>query len=530
MAGLWHTILMGTSPKEYANNIHLWLYHWADASARGIGGAPMMSLISRAGDLGTWWTWVISAFAPAAIFIACSLEGRHTQETDGELLFRNWALIMIGDLFSAIKVSAVTGGVHDLLLSIFTLINYSGVDSPPPLGDDDRPRNWDMADPVVGVVNLVVGMVYTALISRDDYGLPFDNSGAFKASPLIAPLDLPGALLVGAFSNMLGTFVAWAISRTTTPTQLAKNMGLGALFSMLTFIVSFYSAREGDTDDGHYNPRKDPEDNIYGSPVRSDFLGYPDKASSPYRLPYAKDVALYVPQANLGIVSHSRFNGSPQIYAYDFSHDFKQEILAVRDGTVVDFFDWIPDNIDPSDAQTATARAAADALMPSTVIDDPDNPGTPKTVKWRDNSPGWNFICVRHDTPVAGHDRDMGGTAVTTYAVYGHGATDGVRDLWNAKYGLAPEQILGRKVLRGHPIMSAGSTGNSMHAHLHLHVKRGPAVAATTGALPHPLVSPGDLATYTLPFVFAEAPGNGVLKSLTWYASDNPPLASVPAA
>jgi hypothetical protein len=528
VAGLWHTIQMGMSPKEHTNNIHLWLHHWADASARGIGGAPLMSLISRAGDLGTWWTWVTSSFAPAAIFILCSLEGRHTEETSGELLFRNWALIMIADLFSAVKISAVTGGVHDLFLSVFTMINYSGVDSTPPIGDDDRPRNWDMADPVVGFVNLLVGMAYTALISRDDYGLPFDNDGAFKASPLIAPLDLPGALLVGAFGNMLGTFTAWAISRTTTPTQLGKNMGLGALFSTLTFVVSFYSAREGDTDGGRYNPRKDPEDKIYGAPVRTDFVGYPDKATSPYRLPFAKGDALYVPQANLGIVSHSRFNDSPQIYAYDFSHDFKEEILAVRDGTVVDFFDWIPDNIDPSSAQEDAARAEADALMPGSVIDDPANPGTPKNVPWRDNSPGWNFICVRHDTPVTGHDRDMGGTAVTTYAVYGHGATGGVRELWNAKYGLAPEQIIGRKVLRGHPLMAAGSTGNSMHAHLHLHIKSGPAVAAPTGALPHPLVRPDDLVTYTLPFVFGDAPGDGVLKSLTWYESDNPVVTTAP--
>lgn len=528
VAGLWHAILMGMSPKEYANNINGWLYHWADASARGIGGAPMMSLISRAGGLGTFWTWVVSAIAPATIFVLCSLEGQHTEETDGMLKFRQWALIMIADLFNAIKVSAVTGGVHDFFLSLFTLINYSGPGVPPPLTDDDRPKNWDMADPVIAVVNLLVGMGYTALISRDDYGIPFDNDGKFKASPLIFPLAIPGALLVGAFGNMLGTFTAWAICRTTTPTQLGKKMGLGALFATLTFVISFYNAKEGDTDGGHYNPRKDPEDKAY-APPRKDFVGYPDKATTPYRLPYAQGVALFVPQANLGIVSHSRFNGSPQIYAYDFGHDFHQEILAVRDGTIVDFFDWIPDNINPDDTQSATAKGEANTLMPSTEEDDPDNPGSKKTVKWRGDAPGWNFICVRHDTPVEGHDRDQGGDAVTTYAVYGHGATGGVRDLWKRRYGLDPEQILGRKVLRGHPLMAAGSTGNSMHAHLHLHIKRGPAVADATGQLPHPLVSPGDLKDYTLPFVFGDAPGDGVLHNLTWYESGNPLVTSVPA-
>jgi murein DD-endopeptidase MepM/ murein hydrolase activator NlpD len=305
---------------------------------------------------------------------------------------------------------------------------------------------------------------------------------------------------------MLGTFIAWSIARTHTPLQLGEKVGLGALFGTLTFIIEFYSQRDGSTDGGRYNPRIDPADTPYPD-TRSDFAGYPDKAGSPYNLPYAADSAMYVGQANLGFFSHARWNSFPQIYAYDFAHDFGDEILAIRDGTVVDFFDWIPDNINPSTAQEATARTASNGVMGA---------------GWRNDNPGWNFIAIRHDSRIDTQDRDQGGPPVTTYAIYGHGATEGVRALWQTLYGKTPQQIIGTRVRRGNPIMRAGSTGVSFHNHLHLHVLRGPAPPATPEPLgATQLVTAGALSSYTLPFVFADAPGDGVLKNLRWYSSRN---------
>lgn len=514
-AGLWHAVKMGMSPKEYASNISLWLQHWAEAVSRGIGGAPMPSLIAQAAGRNLGFTWLFSALVPAVIFIACSLEGVHTKTT-AWLGFLQWLTLVGGDLVSSFTVSAVTGGIRDVFLSLFTLINYSGPGVPPALGEDIRPKNWDMADPVIGLVALGLGMAYQALIPRDDYGLPFDNSGSASFGAMYFPWMLLGAPLAGAFNNLIGTLVAWCICRTTTPTQLGKKVGLGALSGLFTFVIEFYSAKEGDTDGGRYNPRKDPEGNAY-SPARSDFAGYPDKASSPYRLPYAQGQAKYVGQANLGFFSHARYNTLPQVYAYDFAHDFQDEVLCVRDGTVVDFFDWIPDNIRPSTAQASTARSDSDAVMGAS---------------WRDNSPTWNFITVRHDTAVAAHDRDQGGAAVTTYATYGHGATGGVRALWQSAYGKAPDQIIGTRVQRGNPLMQAGSTGVSFHNHLHLHVQGGPAAPPVppgppvTG--PNQLLGSSATSDYTLPFVFGDAPGDGVLQHLTWYASNNPRTTTLP--
>ena len=49
----------------------------------------------------------------------------------------------------------------------------------------------------------------------------------------------------------------------------------------------------------------------------------------------------------------------------------------------------------------------------------------------------------------------------------------------------------------------------------------GPDPATTPGTGPLPIVEENDLGNYTLPFVFADAPGDGVLKNLRWYRSRN---------
>jgi hypothetical protein len=510
--GLWHVVAMGMSPKEFACNIPLWLWTWTDAVARAGGGAPLPSQIAQSAGWGVGSTWLFSTLVPLLAVLGGSFEGIHTKTTT-KLSFLQWLTLIGGDALSAFTINALPNAVRDFSLSLFTLINQTGPGGAP-AGEDTRPKNWDMADPVIGLVNLGAGMIFQALIPRDDYGLPFDSDGDPSFGPMYFPWWLLAAPLVNAFGNMFGTFVAWAIARTATPAQLGEKVGFGALVGTLTFVVEFYGSKEGGTDDGKYNPKIDPDGTPYPD-ARSDFAGYPPKASSPYRLPYAKDVAIYVGQANLGFFSHARYNSLPQVYAYDFAHDFQDEILAVRDGTVVDFFDWIPDNVNPDGATASTARTASDGVMGG--------------AGWRADNPTWNFITIRHDTANADHDKDQGGTATTTYATYGHGATGGVRNLWQTLYGKGPGQIIGRRVTRGNPVMLAGSTGVSFHNHLHLHVQGGPAAPGAPEPLGfNQLVAPAALTQYTLPFVFGEASGDGVLKNLTWYKSDNPRSETLP--
>ena len=194
------------------------------------------------------------------------------------------------------------------------------------------------------------------------------------------------------------------------------------------------------------------------------------------------------------------------------------EILAVRDGTVVDYFDWMPDNqdlkaSDPSDA-AAIALAVAAAAASGFLLANQTTGG----------NGGWNFILIRHDTQDGVHDLDQGGSVVLTYAQYGHGATNGVRDAF-ALRGILPNKIIGTAVKQGQVVMLAGDTGVSFHNHLHLHVLG--AVAGTPAPLPgtQQVVNRGSLTPYTLPFVFREVhhvlSADGPCKHLTWYESDN---------
>ena len=56
----------------------------------------------------------------------------------------------------------------------------------------------------------------------------------------------------------------------------------------------------------------------------------------------------------------------------------------------------------------------------------------------------------------------------------------------------------------------------------------GPDPATTPGTGPLPIVEENDLGNYTLPFVFADAPGDGVLKNLRWYRSRNTRTTELP--
>ncbi len=121
-----------------------------------------------------------------------------------------------------------------------------------------------------------------------------------------------------------------------------------------------------------------------------------------------------------------------------------------------------------------------------------------------------------HDTDVL--DPSLRAQFPCTYAVYGHGKTGSVREVFAARGVTDPRNIIGQTVQRGQVIMHAGDVGTSFHNHLHMHVLGGPAPAP--GA-----VSRG-FTRFTLPFVFREAKHvfgrDGVLRHLTWYTSDNP--------
>jgi hypothetical protein len=346
--------------------------------------------------------------------------------------------------------------------------------------------------------------LYVELIPREYYSYPF-----YDHNWEVFGWWLLGAPAVGAVGSALGALAVWALSRHVDGGLLAKELGWGALRGLRDFVLYFYLFREGDTDGGRYTPKVDNKREEY-VPARADFEGYPPKDGSPYQLPYEKDVSFYIGQAHLGMFSHMALQGSnkPQVYAIDFAHDFGDEVLAARSGTVVDWFDWIPDDTDLDEADQQIYLDESIADMGAT--------------NWRDDTERTkrNYVLIRHDTRDDDHDKGFDGVAVTTYAIYMHGATESVRKVFQDTYGIAPANIIGTRVQQGNPIMRAGDTGKSMHNHLHMHLQPGPATPTDLAERAR-RVADGDLDKVTLPFVFADVPGDGVPTRLTWYTSAN---------
>jgi len=518
VAGLWHCIAMAASPKEYAVNIPLWLWNWGKACSSGIAKAPLPSLIAQKAGWGMGAKYPFSPLVPILTVLLGSLEGKHSK-TNGTNCFLQWLTLLGGDAINAFTISVVTNALRSVSLSAFTLLNYTGPnnrDRPDSwtYENETRPKNWDLSGPVTSFINTVLGMLFFKLISREDYGLPVAASS--DAKPFVLWWIFGGTLFnfVGTFSGQL---ISWALAGTVTPKQLWQEPLKAAGLGLAMFPIQQYTTMEGDTDGGRFNPTKQVGGNAY-SPARVPFAGYPDNSASPYKLPYAKDTALFVGQGNLGLFSHARFNSNPQVYAFDFAHDFKDEVLCVRDGTVVDYFDWMPDdqdlsNSDPNDAAAiaaaVAAAAASGALLPNQT---------------NGSNGGWNFILIRHDAIDNTHDKDQGGGNVQTYAQYGHGANGGVRAVFAAR-GVAANLIIGTAVTQGQVVMQAGDTGVSFHNHLHLHVLG--AVPGTPAPLPgtQQVINRSALTPYTLPFVFSDVnhvfATDGVPQHLNWYTSQN---------
>ena len=530
-----HIVACATSPREKGANLPLIFWYTARFLSNITEGAPLPAVLNKAAGWGVGSEWLY-VWVPWLMVILGSLEGKHT-ETNGGNQFLQWVTLLGGDALSAFNIHTLIGGGHSIALSLWTLMNQTGP-AGAPAGTDTRPDNREHGGPIIGLSTALANMLLTKLIPREDYAHPF-----FGNNPRFYLYWLLCAPLMGVGGAAVGTLVTWAFSRTYDWGQLGKEVGFGALTACLSFLVQQYTGMEGDTADGTYNPKKDPDGNDY-APPRLDFTGYPAADTSPYKLPYEKGKALFVGQANQGMFSHMRFNWLPQVYAYDFAHDFGEEILASRAGVVVDYFDWIADDTDPSDAQVWTAIKAAIGWA---------GPGEPTQAQVQaaaatpasgliagqtgDASVGydgsgnfteayfnWNFIVIRHDTVVGAHDTDVLDSSLRaqfpcTYAVYGHGKTGSVRDAFAARGVTDPRAIIGTAVQQGEVIMHAGDVGTSFHNHLHMHVRGGPAPVAA----PPPVT--GGLTPFTLPFVFGEATHvigrDGALRYLTWYTSDN---------
>ncbi len=416
--------------------------------------------------------------------------------------FWMWVTLVGPDLVEMVIYNSLAGSARDFLLSSMTLLNFDAPVRHEPFPDetpDDRPMN---RKEIEGVANIFVALFTKFLVlsmPKKEYCPPYQSGE--QAARMFLLWELLGRIGFGLMGGFVGTVAAEIVAWGEDWPVLGRKMLMAPIqvWNPLTFWPALYMDKEGDTDGGKYNPSG------------TEFKGYPDAKSSPYTLPYVKGLSCYVVQGNQGFWSHNFINNS-QIYAYDFSLDQDEEILCSRPGTVVDFFDWVP-----NDEKVLTS-------IPSTVV----------TVTGETTSERWNFICIRHDVDDSGapvspdkvHDLGAGGAESVTFAVYGHGRTGSVRQLFATRRGIPlatikPSDIIGQKIKRGEPIMLAGNTGISFHNHLHMQVQV--EKLPREGGPAAPVANAVRNTNFTIPYVFKDVTNflgtDGVPKHFNFYTS-----------
>lgn len=394
------------------------------------------------------WFWkAVLGKGPAAVAnVPGTFQGFHTS-AGGSEAFLFWLLLALSDWINALGDALLPGALRDALLSMLTVANY---EPPAAGGDATRPDNRGEVDGIVGLANFASTYFYVkAVFSKNDYG--FLGGGA-QVAKLIFVYDLFGAFMFGAVGGFLGTLAAWAIGGIFAGGSVVDGKVLGVTVlktainsaSPLSFLPALYAFKENDTSGGTWN--------LAGP----DFAGYPANGASPYLLPWSKGRSIMCFQGNQGFFSHNATNPVPQVYAYDLMLDKGDQILAARPGTVVDYFDWVPDGSHSSTNTTPT--------------------GSPVPVSGQTQADTWNFVAIRHDRegpPNATHDVAAGGTPARTVAIYGHGLQGSVRTQFLAR-GVAPANIIGSVVAQGQPVMRADNTGSSFCNHVHMEVRPEP--------------------------------------------------------
>lgn len=468
---------------ELGTDVSVGLLHVGHTSVRAFLNRPV-SFWLREKNFGDFW----SATLPSWLYVAAvgfgSLEGLHTKANSGNRS-KFWLIQAFADTKRTLTYAIVPSMFTDTALSIITLLND---DASNPTASTSMTNNRERVEPIVAWSDFFFGWVSTKVVPRGDYAFPGVGSGGDTAKMLLL-YDLLAGAGFGLIGGLVGALAGSAFSRSLHVPTLVRSATGSTFKSVLLYLLTLYSWKEGDTDGGRYNP------------VGAEFGGYPNHETSPYRLPWKKGDSWMCVQGNMGAFSHTPLAASGnEVYAYDFALDFDTEVVAMRDGVVVDWFDWVPDNTNGS-------------VIPT---------GSPVPTGAQTGSSNVNFIVIAHTTADADHDKGPGGGAVPTYGVYLHGKQQGVRDVFAARTpAVAPNAIIGTPVTRGEPIMRADSTGKSFHDHVHVEVRHGPAAPAAGTALPKANLNE------SIPFVFKEVSyvnpfkDDGVPVSLSYYTSDN---------
>ncbi len=449
--GVWNSVDAGEKGDRAAAITHA-LWNFFNSGFGGLAQKPFISYLLAAAGLGQGHRGWMNTIFPLLGTTLPSLEGIQTEADEAKAAF--WAILFADDVLERAGHHLLLHTGRDLLLSTLTLINNIGQ---PQGSDTSHPINKEYTSTWASVGGTIATIIYLkSWYDKKDYEYPFNGFLWSFAS-----------MLAGLVGGLIGTLMSSVFSLGFSPKSFFIDIGVETAKPFLLHYLNLYNYIENDTDDGKYNADRDG------------FAGYPEKSDSPYILPWENGVTRMCVQGNMGMWSHHE--AQDQVYAVDFGFDQGDLIHAARSGTVVGFEDQVADDTHGSN---------------------------------------WNYIVIRHDHASETnavrqkHDKDIGNSAFVTYGVYGHGRTNGVREVF-AERGISAAGIVSTVVEQGDAIMKAGNTGISFHNHLHFQVKNNGEALGT--AAPTGNINPNTLTSNTIPFVFRDVADNGVVKSLTFY-------------
>jgi hypothetical protein len=377
--------------------------------------------------------------------------------------FREWLWInLFFDREKAGKGAKYPDMGYHFFLSLFTLINREG-------------KNYTKVKGFTKPARVAGAYAAAAMLGRQDLYFTF-GPRHWTLPPLVILLggtitfafEIIGWLLAGAVARKISTKY-WEFSDNEFLT-IVKEIATGKnaygsflLHAHLDFIAARDSLWHGNTSKGKFGVKMvlKADGSLESQPA--ELFEYPDKSTSPYKLPFPGGQLVFCSQAHNGISSHTYLLG--RIYAVDFMLQNNQMILAMRAGVVVDYCDHLPYG----------------------------------------SEAGKNYICIKHNTTVADHDKGIGGAASVTTARYEVAVPYGVQRAFLAKK-ISPDKIIGTPVNQGDIIMLLGERYGVFETdRLEVFVE----ATTTDGFLP------------TIPFVFADIADKGIPKYGKYYESGN---------
>ena len=377
--------------------------------------------------------------------------------------FREWLWInLMFDREKAGKGAKYPDMAYNFFLSLFTLINREG-------------KNYTKVKGFTKPARLAGAYAAAAMFGKKEWYFTF-GARHWTLPPLLIlfggtitfAFELIGWLLAGAVARKISTKY-WEFSDAEFTTIVSEIFGGKNAYGSFLFnaYLDFTAARDslyhGNTDDGKFGVKFVVSANGEMERQAVDFVGYPNKATSPYKLPFPSGQLVFCCQGHNGISSHTYILG--KIYAVDFLLNANQMVIAMRGGVVADFSDHLPTDSDGAK----------------------------------------NYITIRHTTDVADHDKGIEGAAIKTTARYEVAMPGCIARAFSLK-GITPEKIIGTSVAQGDVIMILGDRlGVFETDYLQVSVEW----VSREYSIP------------SLPFVFSDIEEHGIPKYGKYYQSQN---------